>query len=31
MKKIFNLKEIINFLIQNSYFKIRLFNQNSLI
>ncbi|WP_268850162.1 hypothetical protein [Candidatus Phytoplasma rubi] len=25
MKKIFNLKEIINFLIQNNYFKIRLF------
>ncbi|WP_284928603.1 hypothetical protein [Candidatus Phytoplasma sp. AldY-WA1] len=29
MKKIFNLKEIINFLIQNSYFKIRLFNQKT--
>ncbi len=29
MKKIFNLQEIINFLIQNSYFKIRLFNQKT--
>ncbi|WAN63045.1 hypothetical protein RS022_00340 [Candidatus Phytoplasma rubi] len=29
MKKIFNLKEIINFLIQNNYFKIRLFNQKT--
>ncbi|WP_284928713.1 hypothetical protein [Candidatus Phytoplasma sp. AldY-WA1] len=29
MKKIFILKEIINFLIQNNYFKIRLFNQKT--
>ncbi|MDC9032230.1 hypothetical protein, partial [Columbia Basin potato purple top phytoplasma] len=29
MKKIFNLQEIIKFLIQQPYFKIRLFNQKT--